>query len=110
MFLHYASGAKLEHSVYEKGQLVSTSTAYYPSGTVFQVNQFENGKLSGRSQFYHPDGKLAGNLEYVDGVLVNAEGWSADGQSVSAANLSSLLQTLQGYDDANMQEFKRLAH
>ena len=110
VFLYYANGAKLEHSVYEKGQLVSTSTAYYPSGTVFQVNQFENGKLSGRSQFYHPDGKLAGNLEYVDGVLVNAEGWSADGQSVSAVNLSSLLQTLQGYDDANLQEFKLLAH
>ena len=95
--------------MYEKGQLVSTSTAYYPSGTVFQVNQFENGKLSGRSQFYHPDGKLAGNLEYVDGGLVNAEGWTADGQSVSAANINSLLQTLQSYDDANMQEFKRLA-
>ena len=109
LFLYYANGAKMEHSVYEKGLLVSTSTAYYPSGTVFQTNQFENGKLNGRSQFYHPDGKLAANLEYVDGVLVNAEGWSSDGQSVSATNSAALLQQLQGYDDANMQEFKRLA-
>ena len=109
LFLYYANGAKMEHSVYEKGQLVSTHTAYYPSGTVFQVNQFENGKLNGRSQFYHPDGKLAANLEYVDGALVNAEGWSTDGQSVSASNANSLLQQLQGYDDANMQELRRLA-
>ena len=109
VFLYYANGAKLERSVYEKGHLVSTHTAYYPSGTEFQVNQFENGKLNGRSQFYHPDGKLAANLEYVDGVLVNAEGWGTDGQSVSATNINNLLQQLQSYDAANMQELRRLA-
>lgn len=109
VFLYYANGAKMEHSVYEKGLLVGSSTAYYPSGTVFQVNQFEKGKPNGRSQFYHPDGKLAANFEYVDGALVNAEGWTADGQSIGAANIASLVQQLQSYDDANLKELRRLA-
>ena len=109
LFLYYANGAKMAHSVYEKGLLVGSSTAYYPSGTVFQVNQLEKGKPNGRSQFYHPDGKLAANFEYVDGALVNAEGWTADGQSIGAANIASLVQQLQSYDDANLKELRRLA-
>lgn len=109
VFLYYANGAKLEHNVYEKGKLVGSSTNYYPNGTVFQVNQFENGKLNGRSQFYHPDGKLAANLEYVNGSMVSAEAWTADGQSVNSANMPQLLQQLQSYDAANLQELRRLA-
>lgn len=109
VFLYYANGAKMEHSVYEAGKLVGTHTAYYPSGTVFQVNQFENGKLNGRAQFYHPDGKLAANLEYVDGALINAEGWTVEGTSVSKTGLNQLLKQLEQYDAENLQEFRRLA-
>ena len=107
--LYYANGARMENSVYEKGQLVGNSTAYYPNGTIFSVNQFENGQLNGRSQYFYQDGKLAANFEYVSGRLVNVEAWDQQQQVVTAAKMPELIQALQNIDGQNQQEALRLA-